>query len=68
VYDFIRKYIEAHGYGPTYREIVAECHISKNHVANYLDKLVKRKLIEYEPSKLRSIRLKEVPSNGERKD
>ena len=62
VYDdvlkFVGEYIEEHGYGPSYKEIMEACEISSTSmVARYVDQLVDEGALQRAPGIARSIRL-----------
>lgn len=58
VLDFIAGFIRSHGYGPTVREIGADFEIrSPNGVHCHLLALAKKKMIRWEPRRMRSIAL-----------
>lgn len=57
VFNFITKYIEEHGYSPTFREIAKGCYFgSLSTVAGYVDRLVKKGVLEYTPRAYRTIK------------
>lgn len=56
IYDFITNFIKEHGYSPSFREIAKGCYIaSVSTVAGYIDRLVKKGVIEYVPCIPRTI-------------
>lgn len=58
VLDFIRKFIEQHGYSPTYREIKDGLGIaSLGSVVQYINDLIQRGLITKTPNSSRSIEI-----------
>ncbi len=62
IYEFIRSYVAATGYAPSVREICEAVKIrSPNGVLGHLRVLERKRLIEREPRKSRSIRLKQDP-------
>ncbi len=62
IYEFIRSYVAQTGYAPSVREICKAVKIrSPNGVLAHLRVLEQKRLIEREPRKSRSIRLREDP-------
>jgi repressor LexA len=58
VYQFIRTYIEQHGYNPSQREIADGCYLNQSTVYNQLIRLEAAGLIDREPGRARSICLR----------
>ena len=67
IFDFIRKYISLHNYGPTVREIAENVGLNSTATVHYhLRGLAERGLIEMGTGKKRAISLpKTEPENGE---
>jgi SOS-response transcriptional repressor LexA len=57
IYEFVRAYIEKHGYGPTQREIANGCYLNRATVYFHLLMLEMDGRIAREPGKARSITL-----------
>ena len=57
IYQFIRTYIEQHGYSPSQREIADGCYISLGSVYNHLIRLEIQGRIYRDPGKSRSIHI-----------
>lgn len=56
VYNFITNFIQEHGYSPTFREIAKGCYFgSLSTVAGYIDRLVKKGVLEYIPRTPRTL-------------
>ena len=56
VYNFITEFIAEHGYSPSFREIMKGCYFgSVSTVAGYVDRLIKKGVIEYTPRTPRTI-------------
>ena len=59
VFDFITKFIEEKGYSPSFREIAKGCYFgSLSTVAGYIDRLVKKGVLEYTPHTPRTMKPK----------
>ena len=56
VYSFIIAFIEEHGYSPSFREIAKGCYFgSISTVAGYIDRLVKKGVLDYTPRTPRTL-------------
>lgn len=56
VYNFITNFIQEHGYSPTFREIAKGCYFgSLATVAGYIDRLVKKGVLDYTPRSPRTL-------------
>jgi len=62
IYEFVRAYVQEHGYAPTYEEIGSACGICKVTVLDHLRRLERKGLIQRRPYAPRAI---EVCSGGE---
>jgi hypothetical protein len=63
IYNFIASYIERHGVGPTYREIMTACHFSScgEGIRCWVDRLEQDGLIVRHPRRARSLTLANPP-------
>lgn len=61
ILDFIRRFVDEKGYGPSYKDIMFGCGVSSTSmVAKYLDELEATGDISRAPNVARSIRIKEL--------
>lgn len=59
VFDFVTNFIEEKGYSPSFRDIAKGCYFaSLSTVAGYIDRLVKKGVLEYTPYTYRSLKPK----------
>lgn len=57
VYSFVRRYIRANGFSPSYREIGRACYLSEATVRYHLNKLKVQGRLTFETGKSRTITL-----------
>lgn len=56
VLNFITTFIDEHGYSPSFREIARGCYFgSLSTVAGYVDRLVKKGVLDYTPRTPRTL-------------
>lgn len=57
VYDYVRQYINRHGFSPSQREIGRDCYLAESTVRYHLKKLVADGRINFDTGKVRTIGL-----------
>lgn len=65
IFNFIRTYIDTHGFPPSQREIATGCFISRPGVIRHLDRLEATGRIVREPNKARGIFIPSQPENAD---